>query len=861
MKATSKKCVLVFLAFALIASACSGGPPEASGPSEAGIIGGSSVTRAEEDVDRSGPFTVTLAHEQSEGVVPINLVAPTTAAEVQVAFEPTFSNAPWQEIGDISMMTLSTGIQEFFVRYRDNDGEAVGNIDTLAFSILAPLIPLTGTVADPDNVRITRVADDVLQVDLIVGEVVFEATGQAWLPGPDLPVDEWVASRTTVALDGEEIDVSEISRQTWPVGNIDGDTFALRHRLHVHLAQPISGETAEVALPGFDAAPVGSVAADAFSPAIRLSEIGWGASEQKLGYVTVWTGLSQPPGDIAGATARVIDVDSGEEVLAVDGSAFEGPFNEGELWRGDLTGGPTTIFDFSALVEQGRYRLCVDDLGCSSPFDITIDGPWQAMSATVSRALYHQRSGIALEQPFTAFVRPRPYHPDDGLIVEGSEQTLVQDANGRGLGQPFVELVEGRTGDTVEDAWGGHFDAGDWDRRVQHLWMARRLIDLVELFPETTASLELNIPESGDEIPDLLDEARWTVDLFTRLQSDDGAVRGGIEAESYSVEGSTSWTEALDVFAYAPDAWSSAIYAGVAADTAFVLGQYDQRDAEVYLDSAIAAMNWTEANLGTVPAGDEDLNVQRAIAAVSLYRATGDEQWHDLFLELSPLAVGLDPEPCVLASSCESNWRYVNLPDGLGRDDVRANARQSIISLADQILFVSETTAFGWSLEAPEITLIWSNGPSIPHSVAMMRAFLLTGDSKYRDQSVRNASFALGGNPQGITYITGVGTENPKQPLLVDQRRSGLAIWPGTPIYGIFASHRLPEWYLNFFLRNAGAQPDPATWPTLQNFIDQGAFAGHSEFTVQQSHAEAIWTFTALAGTVGFTSEDVLVAE
>ena len=249
-----RRWMLVFVVFALIAAACSGGPPEASGPSEAGLIGGSDVTRTEEDnVDRSGPFTVSVFHEQSNGTVDINLVAPTSAAEVQVAFEPTFSNSPWQAVSDISMMTLSTGIQEFFVRYRDSDGDAVGGTDTLAFSILAPLVPITGSEANPDNVRVTRVATDVLQVDLIVGEVVFEATGQAWLPGPDLPIDRWVPGQTTVTLDGEEVDVAEISRQTWPVGNIDGDTFALRHRLHVRLAQPISGSTAEVDLAGFTA--------------------------------------------------------------------------------------------------------------------------------------------------------------------------------------------------------------------------------------------------------------------------------------------------------------------------------------------------------------------------------------------------------------------------------------------------------------------------------------------------------------------------------------------------------------------------------------------------------------------------------
>ncbi len=844
------------IVIALFAAACTG-PQQASGPTEGGVVGADAETIP--FVDLSGPFTVTVFHEQSSSVVDVDLIAPTNAAQVQFGSEPTFANSPWHTVEDLELMTLSTGVQEFFVRYRNSDGTAVGEMQTLALSILPPITPLTET-ADPDHVRVTRVADDILQIDLIVGEVVYEETGQAWLPGPNLPVDSWWPDQTAVAIDDVSVEVAEMARQSWPVGNIDGDTFALRHRLHIRLAEPIDGSTASVNLSGFESPAVGSVANDAFSPAIRLGELGWGATDEKLGYVTVWSGLGEQITDIAGATARIVDAETGLEALAVTGTRFENPIPEGELWRGDLTGAPTTIFDFSALDITGTYRMCVDDLGCSTPFEITDSGPWQSMAVTVARALYHQRSGIALEQPYTAFDRPRPYHPDDGLTVEASEQTLAEDANGLGDGEKFTELVAARTGTVVDDAWGGHFDAGDWDRRIQHLWAARRLIDLVELFPDTTATLEMNIPESGDDIPDLLDEARWTVDLFMRLQNEDGGIRGGVEAASYSVEGGTSWSEELDVFAYAPDAWSAAIYAGVAADMAFVLETYDPEAAAVYLDSAIRAMDWAEANHDTV-SDQNELDVQREIAAVSLYRATGDEAYHDLFAQLTALTTGPVVEPCVLATLCEANWRYATLPVDLGRDTIREHAVASVIDVAEQVLFVGDSTAFGWTPEGPNIQLIWSNGPSIPHTVGIMRAFLLTGDERFRDQAVRNASFALGGNPAGVTYITGVGTENPRQPLLIDQRNSDLPIWPGTPIYGIFTSWQLPDWYLNFFLRDAGATPDPAGWPTLHSFVDQGVFAGHSEFTIQQSHGETIWTFGALHGTVDFTTEDVLVAE
>ena len=259
--------------------------------------------------------------------------------------------------------------------------------------------------------------------------------------------------------------------------------------------------------------------------------------------------------------------------------------------------------------------------------------------------------------------------------------------------------------------------------------MARRLIDLVDEFPDVAGTMELNIPESGDPIPDLVDEALWSIDLFRRLQLPNGAIRGGIEAAEHPDPGSTSWTEELEVFVFAPDAWSSAIYAGVAADVAHVIDRYDPAKATVYLDSAIAAMEWAEAELAVRPLDDPDVRIQRAIAAISLYRATGEQRWHELFVNLSPLDQRVGIEPCILATSCESAWRYSRLPAGMGESDIRDNAIESIVSVADQLLRAADTTAFGWVPEGPNVQLVWGLGPSTPHSVGLMRAFLLTGDS------------------------------------------------------------------------------------------------------------------------------------
>ncbi|MHB1460021.1 MAG: glycoside hydrolase family 9 protein [Armatimonadota bacterium] len=342
------------------------------------------------------------------------------------------------------------------------------------------------------------------------------------------------------------------------------------------------------------------------SDAIHVTQIGFRPDDPvKIGFVSCWMGDGGGLGYCAGTPFRIVDQASGLTVYngklrlskrATDltEDAYKRNYNLTDVYQ----------LDFSSYTRAGNYRVVIDGLGCSLPFKIAPD-VWRAPFRTSVRGLYHQRSGIKLGPPYTSFVKQRDFHPDDGVKIQISTTAFIDTANGP-LGNDaeptnFGLLVKGATDELLPNAWGGYHDAGDWDRKVLHLISSRNLLDLVMMFPEFSQKLDLNIPESGCKLPDMLDEALYGLDVYRRLQTPEGGIRGGIESEEHPQYGDASWQESLRVFAYAPDAWSSYWYAGTAARAALAVGKYDRTLAEQYRGSALLAMEWAEKHQNDPP--------------------------------------------------------------------------------------------------------------------------------------------------------------------------------------------------------------------------------------------------------------------
>src|SRR5512144_1533868 len=86
-----------------------------------------------------------------------------------------------------------------------------------------------------------------------------------------------------------------------------------------------------------------------------------------------------------------------------------------------------------------------------------------------------------------------------------------------------MHASSGKEGDHVSK--GGWHDAGDYGRYVVNSGITTgTLLWAYELYPSTAGKLKLDIPESGNKTPDLLDEARWNLEWMMTMQDTDGGV-------------------------------------------------------------------------------------------------------------------------------------------------------------------------------------------------------------------------------------------------------------------------------------------------------------------------------------------------
>ncbi len=283
-------------------------------------------------------------------------------------------------------------------------------------------------------------------------------------------------------------------------------------------------------------------------------------------------------------------------------------------------------FDFTAVRQPGAYFLFDPGLGLRSHvFRVGPDVYAEVLRAAM-RVFYYQREATAHTAPWSE----APWR--DG-------PALLQDREARAVG---AKADPG----TARDLSGGWMDAGDTNKYPPFLSeVIHPLLYAWEANPAAFTD-DYNLPESGNGLPDLLDEVKWELDWLVKMQAADG----GVFVKLGFVDYQDAWPPSADHRPryYGPECSGATIVtAGVLAHAARVYGRFDAWKAFAAELRARAERAWQwytahprryDCDTGEIKSGSANLDAAaqdraEAVAALHLWALTGDAAYHEAFQE------------------------------------------------------------------------------------------------------------------------------------------------------------------------------------------------------------------------------------
>ncbi len=521
-------------------------------------------------------------------------------------------------------------------------------------------------------------------------------------------------------------------------------------------------------------------AAKSRSEAVHVNLLGYvPTAPQKFAYVYHWMGDGGSL-DVRSLVGRKFAVvNHATHAKELEGTlAFRKPKDNRETQQvgdsppfGNFLGADVAEADFSALQKPGAYVVSVEGVGCSFLFEIKADALRPAFRAT-ARALYHNRSGIALVKPFTEFERPAPHNPKLTPGFGGKlKYTSVPYQDWGSEGGVKAVLDAGIKGNL--DAYGWYQDAGDWDSYVTHLRVATELLFSYEMRPRNFKDGELNIPESKNGVPDVLDEAAWLPRFCRRIRLElkqKGWGTGGLglrvagDAYGEDGEGVPSYEDVNRTWvASGEDPVSTIRYAGAAAHLAYAFSVAKVADPEGvdWTREAEEAYAWAMAH--RAPKFEEEMKVHRIYAAAALARLTGEASYGN--------QLAADTGDLTATSELWFESAYGPGIVALGGPKMKLGAalvgrlRGAILKTADLSCETAGKRGLRWGgLEGFPMLVGHQTTPWMLEVMLGWGATRVSDPAKatrYLAALYTTADYFLGTNPLNQTWITGIGERFP----------------------------------------------------------------------------------------------------
>ncbi|WP_416968978.1 glycoside hydrolase family 9 protein [Streptomyces sp. 4F14] len=421
--------------------------------------------------------------------------------------------------------------------------------------------------------------------------------------------------------------------------------------------------------------------------------------------------------------------------------------------------------DFGAYRKPGTGYTLTADGETSRPFDIGT-AAYEKLSRDAVKYYYTQRSGT----PIRDDLRP---------------------GYGRAAGHVGVAPNQGDTSvpcqpgvcDYALDVSGGWYDAGDHGKYVVNggistwevLSTYERSLHARTGTPARLGDGQLALPESGNKVPDVLDEARWELEFLLKMQVPDGQPLAGMAHHKIHDQ---NWTglpllpsdDPQKRELHPPSTAATLNLAAAAAQAARLYKPYDKAFAAKALTAARKA--WTAAQahpaiyadpddgIGGGAYNDNNVTDEFYWASAELYLTTGEKQFAD-YVVASPLHTANVFGPVSFdwgGTAAAGRLDLALVPNKLpGRDKVRA----SVVKGADGYLATLAGQAYGMPYAPNNNMYDWGSAHQvINNAVVVASAYDITGAAKYRDGAVQSLDYVLGRNALNMSYVTGYGEVN-----------------------------------------------------------------------------------------------------
>jgi len=442
----------------------------------------------------------------------------------------------------------------------------------------------------------------------------------------------------------------------------------------------------------------------------------------------------------------------------LNSTVFEGQFLPAAYYGS--SGEDVKVADFTLMTQSGEYILVVSDLGKSVPFPVNKDVFVNLSKATIKSYYFNRASTPVLSQYAGVYAREEG-HPDTVVVVLPSAASANRPAG------------------TIISTPGGWYDAGDYNKYIVSSGISVfTLLSAYETYPEFYDTLNTNIPESNNSIPDILDEALWNIKWMMTMQdtADGGVYNKTTEANFSGFVMSSEVTSTRYVTAKSTAATLD--FAAIMAMTARIYKKYDPALADTALKQALKAWDWAKTNpnveflnpsaSGGYPAvntggyGDTGFDDEFSWSASELYITTKDSNYYkQIDFDQS---VGLP------------GWPIVNT---LGFLSLLVN-EDSLTSIADIDLIKSKfidavsstkSNLAGSPYRIPGDFYYWAGNNAFANwGMLFMQAFKLTGNASYYNAGISTLDYLLGKNATTYSFVTGQGT---KRPMHIHHRISG----------------------------------------------------------------------------------------